>query len=506
MVAAHPVTARALAWCDELFPEKPNAPAVMQTPVTPTAARKTRSELGQFFTPSPIARFMAGMFPLPTAPVRVLDAGAGEGELLASFVERWRGDAAIAGDAYEIDDRLTAKLSVRLLGLSRLSGGTIQIAGNDFLAAAADMIVHDRGHRYDRAILNPPYRKIATGSRERCLIAAGGLETVNLYSGFVGLALKLMQKGGHLVAIIPRSFCNGPYYRSFRHLILRSAALHKIHLFGSRSDAFSGDAVLQENVIIHVEKGGIQGNVAVSTSTGGDFADISISEHPFCKIVADNDREQVIAIPTGSRSPDATQVSFDQLLKDIGVDVSTGPVVDFRMREHLRAMPRGGDVPLIYPTHLRNSEVLWPIVGSKKPNAIARNAETERWLFPAGWYVAVKRFSSKEERRRVVAAVIDPATLPGETIGLENHINVLHERRRPLPEMIARGLTVYLNSTVFDQAFREFSGHTQVNASDLKRMRFPTRPHIEAMGRLSLEERLTTQAAIDDCMASVVSR
>ena len=51
-------------------------------------ARKRQGELGQFFTPAPVADFMASMFgPLPDA-VRLLDAGAGAGALTAAFVSR----------------------------------------------------------------------------------------------------------------------------------------------------------------------------------------------------------------------------------------------------------------------------------------------------------------------------------------------------------------------------------------------------------------------------------
>jgi adenine-specific DNA-methyltransferase len=78
------------------------------------------------------------------------------------------------------------------------------------------MIRLGRGDRYTHCIMNPPYGKIAVDSGARGYFRAIGLETVNLYSGFVALALDLLEDGGELVAIIPRSFCNGPYYQPFR--------------------------------------------------------------------------------------------------------------------------------------------------------------------------------------------------------------------------------------------------------------------------------------------------
>ena len=45
------------------------------------------------------------------------------------------------------------------------------------------------------------------------------------------------------------------------------------------------------------------------------------------------------------------------------------------------------------------------------------------------------------------------------------------------------GLFAFLNSTAVDQYFRRFSGHTQVNATDLRKLTYPDRKTLEAMGR-----------------------
>jgi adenine-specific DNA-methyltransferase len=88
-----------------------------------------------------------------------------------------------------------------------------------------------------------------------------GIETVNLYTAFVALTVLLMAKGGEIVAIIPRSFCNGSYYRPFRNLILRTCSIRQLHLFESRKKAFQDDDVLQENIISHLIKGDPQDHV-----------------------------------------------------------------------------------------------------------------------------------------------------------------------------------------------------------------------------------------------------
>ncbi len=153
-----------------------------------------------------------------------------------------------------------------------------------------------------------------------------------IYSAFVALTLTLMQPGGQLVAIIPRSFCNGPYYRPFRRFVLRHAALRHIHLFASRTTAFKDDDVLQENVIIRLERGGSQGDVTISNSADDTFADLSTHEHPFDRIVFPDDPEQFIHVPASlERDVIELAAGIRFSLQDIGVGVSTGPVVELQI-------------------------------------------------------------------------------------------------------------------------------------------------------------------------------
>src|SRR6266571_2786288 len=67
----------------------------------------SRSELGQFLTPPPVARLMASLFEHRPHTIRLLDAGCGVGSLTAAFVERvcqWETrphEVAVTG--YELD-------------------------------------------------------------------------------------------------------------------------------------------------------------------------------------------------------------------------------------------------------------------------------------------------------------------------------------------------------------------------------------------------------------------
>lgn len=459
--------------------------------------RSRQAELGQYLTPDSISAFMSGLFPPVSSPVRLLDAGAGKGALIAAFIERHRRESAITAHAYELDEVVLADLQATAGDLSKMQGVEVAVLEGDFIQRAAKMLRFEEGPRYTHAILNPPYKKIGTASDHRAFLRGAGLETVNLYSGFVGLSLALMEDGGELVAIIPRSFCNGPYYQPFRRFVFARAAIRHIHLFDSRNKAFKDDGVLQENIIIRLTRGAKQGRVTVSRSADDSFSDYQEAVHPFSSIVLPNDAEQFIHIPTRADADLLQSPAFGHRLEDIGLSVSTGPVVDFRLKDDLRSQPEAGTVPLLYPAHFASEKLEWPKAGFKKPNAILHTRETEKWLFPAGFYAVVRRFSSKEERRRIVANVVEPAALQAKMIGFENHLNVLHEKKKPISENMARGIAVYLNATAVDQYFRSFNGHTQVNATDLRTMRYPSREAVLALGAWAKKNPRPSQAQID---------
>jgi adenine-specific DNA-methyltransferase len=361
--------------------------------------------------------------------------------------------------------------------LATLGNTTTDVRQGDFIEAAVRNMHAPGSRHYTHVIANPPYRKIATNSRERNLVSKLGLETSNLYSAFIACAVAQCATGAQIVAIVPRSFMNGPYFKAFRYWLLDRVALERIHLFDRRDSAFADDKVLQENVILKMRVGSAQGDVVISSSSDDRFADLHTRKVPFGEIVVPDDDELFIHVPTAHQIH-AVMLQGDAL-KQLGIDVCTGPVVDFRLREHLRQEPGDGCVPLLYAAHFSGG-FAWPRDG-RKPNAIAMNPRTQSWLMPNGCYVVTRRFSSKEEKRRIVAHVLPADALSGEWIGFENHLNVFHRNRHGLPERLARGLCAYLNSQAVDDYFRSFSGHTQVNATDLRRLNYPSIAKLEAL-------------------------
>lgn len=475
-----------------------------------------RSNLGQFLTPAPVARFMASLFePRGATSLRLLDAGAGIGTLSAAWVAAvcaWEQPPRdITVTAFEIDAALLEHLQDTLRQCARAceQAGirfTTEVRQQDFIAAGTQMVrdgLFALGHeRFDYAILNPPYHKIRSDSEARRLLHGVGVETSNLYTAFLSLAAQLLNPGGELVAITPRSFCNGPYFRPFRQRFLQAMSPRRFHTFDSRDQAFRDDSILQETLITYAVKDTQSPPVVlISSSTSPDDQNMRIRETTYDQVVHPNDPDAVIHLVLDGidQRVGERMKQCRTSLSTLGLTVSTGRVVDFRARDYLRATADARTVPLIYPEHCGDGYVSWPKERSRKPQAIAIAIDTEELLIPEGIYVVVKRFSSKEERRRIVAAIYDPARLPTPRVGFENHLNYYHCHGQGLPANLAKGLAAFLNSSVVDAYFRQFSGHTQVNAADLRKLRYPSREILEAMGS-RIGDAMPTQDELDQIL------
>lgn len=473
----------------------------MRLVISPGLDTERRSKLGQFMTPAPVASRMAAMFTDMPAHVRLLDAGAGIGALTAAFVSRAIASElkpeTISATCYEVDDQMAAYLAETLehcadacaeAGIAFKS----EIVRDDYILASSEPLIAKQ-RSFNRAILNPPYAKINTTSKWRLALRKVGIETVNLYSAFVALAINQMEKDGEIVAITPRSFCNGTYYQPFRKHMLEHTALIRLMVFESRKKAFADDDVLQENVIFQIRKDSSQpGTVRMETDTG----DARLV--PIADVVQPGDKNAFIRLTISDEDADLARrvQALPCSLEDLGIKVSTGRVVDFRARDQLRKDPGKDTAPLIYAGHMKNSRIIWPIEGFKKSNALAIDDHTRPQLVPAGRYVLTKRFSSKEEKRRIVAAIYDAP----EPAGIDNKMNYFHSGGTGLPDDLAVGLCAFLNSTAVDDYFRLFSGHTQVNATDLRTLHYPTRQQLEKIGKLAPEG----QEAIDEAVSALI--
>jgi adenine-specific DNA-methyltransferase len=451
---------------------------------------EARAANGQFFTPAAAAELIASMPAMTGDAIRLLDPGAGSGMLSSAFIARWLAEAPevnIEVVAIERDATLIPALRETLADCQQTaeSAGaslTVEIVNGDFIDLSVGLgSREDLTGGFDVVIQNPPYAKLAAGSRHRKALQAIGADAPNMYAAFLALGAVALKPGGQLVAITPRSFCNGPYFGAFRSYLLNRVALVRVHVFESRGKVFADTGVLQENVVFCGTSGGNRDNVVISQSF--DHSDEPTARSvPYSEVVQPNDQHRFIRLMPCEEDTAAAEffASLPSTLTGLGVSISTGRIVDFRAREQLKTEPESGTVPLIYPGNLRAGSVDWPRDIRKPQWFLVDGASGIGQTMPQGWYCLIKRFSSKEERRRIVASLWSPEEYPGRA-AFENHLNVIHADGAGLDSELAAGLTLWLNSSVVDRFFRTFSGHTQVNATDIRSMRFPAEQTLRAL-------------------------
>ncbi len=469
-----------------------------------------RKNGGHYQTPASIAGFMAECFPYGGPYLRVLDPGSGTGILSAAVCEAAFGSGTVQSlhvDAYETDPMLV-NLTHLVLAFSRewlVQRGvalTFDVKHEDFVLENAATLettskINGPGRsltrlrpEYDLVISNPPYFKIGKHDPRAVVGASVVHGQPNIYALFMAISAELLSESGRLVYIVPRSFASGPYFRRFREVFFRRVVPTAIHLFESRRDVFKSQTVLQENLVITARrrmegKALTEGQVLVSHSNAAhDLADRQGLMAPLDSVLDLSSAHKVLCIPVCEADLELVQVvrSWPNTLHSLGLDISTGPVVPFRAT---RFLVRGGGpdtVPLLWMHHVLPMRIEWPSTGNDKPQWIRDTPESSRLLVEDGTYVLLRRFSAKEEKRRLVAAPMVQGRLNAGMVGLENHLNYIRGVSRELDRELAQGLAALLSSTFLDRYFRLSNGNTQVSATELRIMPLPAEQDIRAIG------------------------
>jgi adenine-specific DNA-methyltransferase len=440
--------------------------------------RLHREEFAQYLTPIEIASFMAKLtvkYCMIKDTVNILDPGAGSGILSCSLISELKNENTkinINVDACEIDNSILNELETSYRIIKKYNNISYNIINKNFISDIGSDVLWGLNKYYDMVIMNPPYKKISTNSEYRNVLHDIGIETVNTYSAFMVIAIKSLSENGVLTAIVPRSFCNGLYFLPFRKYINNNTAIQHIHIFESRKDNFKDENVLQENIIIVLKKTKIRPKkITLSYSKEKKLSSFCEQRVPANLIIDETDSQCFISIPSYNQNTENIPLTHSN--KDLGFEISTGPIVDFRMKDKLAYDVNEVGTPLLYAIHIRNQKLTWPII-SKKPNAIILSEiEKKKYCFKKGFYVLVKRFSSKEERHRIQATLISPNDISSEYFTVENHLNIIHCNKGGIDRNLAFALVTYLNSDYCDNIFRKFSGHTQINATDLRNMKYP---------------------------------
>lgn len=444
-------------------------------------AAEERHGLGQFFTPTDLAELIAQEFDAEWASrlndvgtIRLLDPGAGTGTLGLALLERLLQigiTRPIELITVEIDEHLHEPLRANLEAAREVlanegRGFSFKIVKGDFLDAIDSRAV---AGDFQGAILNPPYGKMhRTDSRlaTRHALVHG---QPNIYALFLAESLKLLGPHGRMAAICPRSFASGPYFGRIRESLRSNGTLRKVTMFARRDELFSRDAVLQETVVASWDR--------VPHKESMKFDLRVLEPRGFVETFSTR-----LSLPSGSEpwflpNSQAELEAIERLsgwpsrLDSLDITVRTGPVVFFRTKQG-RMKAQDGTVPFVWMNNLRlDGEVEWPQENPQRPQFFAPS-ERDPLVVPNQWLVLVRRFSSRDDAKRLVVSVWNPGKSPATSIAIENRVNVIMGGSSPFTQEQAELVAHHLRRPEVESWFRARSGTTQVNATDLRAVPF----------------------------------
>lgn len=470
-----------------------------------------RKKYGQFFTSKETAIFMARLYDIPNGmnKLTILDAGAGSGILSAALIEQLQNSSIniVELTCYEndkkilellksnlqyIQDNVKFKFYYRIITENYITSQYLNLEGN----LAYDNILN----RYDLVIGNPPYKKIPKEASEALALPNVCYGAPNIYFLFATMGLLNLKDNGEMVYIIPRSWTSGAYFKKFREYFLNNCTIEHIHLFVSRSKVFRSENVLQETMVIKIKKCiNHAGNITITSSNNNNFDDVKVIYVPYN--VAVSEKEHYVYLITDEKELLLLEQfkCLKETLPSIGLKMRTGLTVDFRNKELLYDTPGKNTIPLFYSQHIKNGRIEFPI--NKKAEYIS--IKKTGLVQPNSNYLFIKRFTSKEESRRLQCGIYLSQEFPFyELISTQNKINFIDNVTHNLSENIVYGLYVLFNSTAYDMYYRILNGSTQVNSTEINTMPVPSLSEIEELGQVLIKSNDLTEENCDKILGS----
>ncbi len=489
-----------------------------------------RKKKGQFFTPMKVSGFMSNLFCLSknAKHIKLLDPGAGTGILTAAICDRLLTEnyknLTLEIDLYEKDQKVVPYLT-KVMDACRSKfkdkkkcNLQFHIINKDFIFSHSGLVqdqlmfgVQHKFSKFDYVISNPPYFKLKKNAPETVMMDKFVSGQPNIYSFFMAISLLLLKDKGELVFITPRSFCSGLYYKKFRKWLIENYSIKHIHVFESRRDVFRNESILQENIIIKISNQKSKdntGSLEITSSNNSMFNDfrklkLQLKDIYHCKY-----GDIFIKIPSSKLDLKVEKIlkRWDYTFHDFGFEVSTGPVVSFRAKKYLFYTSKNEEklAPLLWMHNIQGMGIEWPLDRGKKHRYILDDKLTRSLLLPSKNYVLLKRFTSKEQKRRLCAGVLLRDTLKTKRVGLENHLNYIYKKNGDISTNEAMGIAAFLNTSFVDRFFRVINGNTQVNAVDLRCMPLPPLNKIKEIGNRVCQEKPSVGKELDLIVSSVL--
>lgn len=484
---------------------------------------KHKKDNGQFFTPKQISDFMANLAKPNSDKISILDPGCGTAILSCSLIEKlvsdsdikkidltlYETDNSVVTQTKSVTDYLAKWLDKKNIKFTYTINESDFIIDNSEAFNSNSLFGTENVKQFDYIISNPPYFKISKADKRASIAKELVYGQPNIYSIFMGLSAKLLKSKGELIFIIPRSFAAGNYFKAFRQAFFNEVSISDIHIFESRDKMFKNDNVLQENIILRATKTkNVSIRVTVSECDKG-LQNPTEYFYPTEELIDLKSKDKVLFIPSNQNESDTIKIfkKWNNTLNDFNIQISTGPVVAFRCTDFLKNEGQINEsiAPLVWLHNVKEMEFVYPLQKGNKPSLIENNEDSRKVLLKNKNYIFLRRFSSKEDKSRLVCCPYFSKSIDTEIVGIENHINYIHRPNGDLSDNEIWGISALYSSSLFDTFFRTFNGSTQVGASELKQIKMPPLEDIEVIGNKVKQSQNHNKQTIDKIINEVLS-
>jgi adenine-specific DNA-methyltransferase len=431
-----------------------------------------RRRLAAYFTPPHLAHHSinvlidAGIKP---GRHRILDPASGGAAFLVPLADRIATDARRRGAGAET---ILSKIEKTLAGveiephLARLSQALLaDLLRDEIVAAGRSLNVPvERANTlrlttleplYDAVVGNPPYGRVYRPSRSLLERFAPVITDgyVNLYALFIEQALRSVRPGGIICLIVPVSFVGGAYFANLRKRILEASRVLRLDLIDKRSDVFVD--VLYDVCILVLQRG--EGDLRATPAAGSLLTVDEPPRHLGYLDIPTRPSKRIWALPDGTQDDQLFRHGLETL-QDYGYIAKTGYFVWNREQHRYRTgyKPRSTEVPLFWAHNVKANAICEPHDGKpssqriglvKIPNDSTAIVRTDA--------IILQRTTNRRQKRRLVAAVIRKAKVPGKRgFVSENHTIVIIPDPDKAQRVSIKTLCRLINTAAADTRFR----------------------------------------------------
>jgi adenine-specific DNA-methyltransferase len=462
-----------------------------------TVPQNIRSENGMFFTPPSLANRLLNLIELEGVnwdEVSILDPASGGGAFLVPTTLRILSSTNNHSDLDTIE-HIENKLKGYELDFfsAWLSQVFIEVALHKKCLSArrrlkpvvevCDTLVIKNDRKFDVIIGNPPYGKVKLTDTIRNDYGESLYGHANLYGLFTHFALKNINHNGIIAYVTPTSFLSGEYFKNLRKLLFSKTTIRSIDFVDFRKGVF--EDVLQETMLTTYRYCKAQTQTIRVGTIIPDPIDLEVTELGTFNL---SESSSIWLLPrSNSQLNSISSMEFmSSTLKDWGYTIKTGPLVWNRHKEQLADKATADTVPLIWAESITaDGQFKWK-ADKKNHTLYFKIKKGNQSLLTNYSCILLQRTTSKEQQRRLIAALLPSSFLKTSKLGVvvENHINIVVPSNNK-PKVSLKLLLAFLNSSAADFAFRCISGSVAVSAYELESMPLPAPELIQPLENLT---------------------